>query len=52
MFIKLYDMQQLLKLADLLRESGDIAGNSWLQVSHLILNLQEGNNDLESVSIS
>ena len=47
--IKLYATQQLLKLADLLRESGEILVNSWLHVSNLMLNLQEGNNESESV---
>ena len=48
MFIKFNATQQLLKLADLLRESGDIA-EIWL-VLHLMLNLQEGSNDLEIVA--
>ena len=48
MFIKFNATQQLLKLANLLRESGDIA-EIWL-VLHLMLNLQEGSNDLEIVA--
>ena len=32
MFIKFYATQQLLKLADLLRESGKIVLNSWRHV--------------------
>ena len=30
-------------------ESGEIVVNSWLHVLHLMLNLQEGHNELESV---
>ena len=52
MFIKLYATQQLFKLADLFRESGEIVVNSWLHVSHLMLNIQEGDNDSESCSPS
>ena len=36
--IKFYAAQQLLKLADLLRESGDVVVNSRLHVLHLMLN--------------
>ena len=49
MFIKCYTTQQLLKSADLLRESGDVVVDSQLYVLFLMLNLQKGNNDLESV---
>ena len=49
MFIKFNATQPLLKLADLLRESGEIVVNIWLHVSHLMLNLQQGHNDSESV---
>ena len=48
--IKFYATQKLLKLADLLRESGVVVVNSWLHVLHLMLNLQEGNSELEFVS--
>ena len=50
MFIKLYATQQLLKLADLLRESGNVVSNSWPHASNLILNLQQGHNELQSVT--
>ena len=49
MFIKFHAAQQLLKLPDLLREPGEIPDYSWLYVLHLILNLQEGHNELEFV---
>ena len=49
MFIKVYATQQLLKFDDLLRESGAIAVNRWLHVLYLMLNLQGGHNELESV---
>ena len=41
-------MEQLLKSADLLRESGEIVVDSWLLLD-LMLNLQEGHNEFESV---
>ena len=38
-FIKVYAPQQLLKLADLLKESGEVVVNSRPHVSHLMLNI-------------
>ena len=49
MFIKCYTTQQLLKSADLLRESGDVVVDSQLYVLHLMQNLLERHNDSESV---
>ena len=37
---------QLLKLLLLLMESGEIVDDSWIHVLHVMLNLQEGDNDL------
>ena len=49
MVIKFVLTQQLLKSPHLLMESGEIVDDSWLHVLHVMLNLQEGTNDLEFV---
>ena len=49
MFIKCYATTQLLKSADLLMESGEIVADNWLHVLYLMLNLQQGCSDSESV---
>ena len=52
MFIKFVLTLQLLKSPHLLMESGDVVNKSWLHVLYLMLNLQEEQNELESVTDS